>query len=82
MYEKLYAEFGEMQTHIVRRELTARNKKPPSYIELLAELCLKQGSQPNDGVQPTADGAAAEPRALGYSREELKNENDPGGISS
>ncbi len=43
MLENLYKEFGEEIVHIVRRELTVKNSKMPSYIELVAELYLRQG---------------------------------------
>lgn len=60
MFEGLYTEFGEENVHRVRRELTARKGRTPSYIELLAELCLRQG--PSDkSLEPTqADGAVAD----------------------
>ena len=48
IYEGLEKEFPREEIDIVRRELTAKNKRLPSYIELLAELYLRQGSQSND----------------------------------
>lgn len=43
MFEGLYEEFGKEKVHIVRRELTAKNNRMPTYIELLAELYLQEG---------------------------------------
>ncbi len=51
MFEALYEEFGEETVHLVRRELTAKNGKMPGYIELLAELYLREG--PNTGSSTT-----------------------------
>ena len=45
MYEGLEKEFLREEIDIVRRELTAKNKRLPSYLELLAELYLRQGPQ-------------------------------------
>ena len=46
--DALYEEFGKEPVGIVRRELTAKSGKIPSYIELLAELYLRQGPDNND----------------------------------
>lgn len=54
MYENLEKEFDRKQIDIVRRELTAKNKRLPSYIELLAELYLQQGPQSNKPLQRSA----------------------------
>jgi len=54
MLEDLYKEFGEEIVHIVRRELTAKNSKMPSYIELVAELYLRQGPD-NKEIRPDAE---------------------------
>lgn len=50
LYQTLYDEFGEEETHIMRRELTAKSGKHPSWIELMSALSLKQGP-PTDKVQ-------------------------------
>ena len=55
MFETLYEEFGEENVHIVRRGLTAKNNKVPSYIELLAELYLKQGPETNKRLNSTVE---------------------------
>ena len=39
----LYEEFGKETVGIVRRELVIKNGTIPSYIELVAELYLRQG---------------------------------------
>ena len=51
MFEALYEKFGEETVHIVRRELTAKNNKLPEYIELLAELYLRQGPENNQSLK-------------------------------
>ena len=45
IFEKLYEEFGREKVDIVRRELTTKNNRIPSYIELLAELYLQEGPE-------------------------------------
>ncbi len=52
MYDNLEKEFDRKQIDIVRRELTAKNKRLPTYIELLAELYLRQGPQSNKPNTP------------------------------
>ncbi len=56
MLEVLYEEFGFETVHIVRRELTAQKGEIPSYIELLAELCLRKGP-PNQPLNRTPKAA-------------------------
>jgi len=43
MCEGIYDEFGRDVVDTMRRELTAKNGRPPTYVELLAALYLKQG---------------------------------------
>ena len=43
MFERLEAEFGKDHVARIRRELTTRDNRVPTYIELLARLCLLQG---------------------------------------
>jgi hypothetical protein len=70
LYQSLYQEFGENETHKTRREITAKTGKQPSYIELLAELSLKQGYKPppynkslNAELPTAANGDESEPSA-------------------
>lgn len=43
MFKSLYEEFGEEEVGRVRREITVKLDRIPSYLELLTELCLRQG---------------------------------------
>ncbi len=43
MYKNLEKEFDREEIDIVRRELTTKLNRLPSYIELLAELYLREG---------------------------------------
>lgn len=48
LYLELRDEFGREKTNIARRELTAKNDRLPSYIELLAVLSLRAGYRKDD----------------------------------
>ena len=43
LYQSLYDEFGEEQTHIIQRKLIAQTQRIPTHIELLAALSLEKG---------------------------------------
>ena len=52
VYENMYPEFGRERVDAKRRELTTKEGRPPTYIELYAALSLEDGP-PNDRMEAT-----------------------------